>query len=249
MPSPAHESDAILLAASRSLVDQRAGGRRGGAIGRRSAELRRAHAKAKVARIVTVVTAILIAAMAAGLLIDGIGFTGVMLTGLAVVVAVMLLAWFPRLKVPDAARLNTGSVKTLVGNTELWLEAQRPALPAPAVRIVDQLGVQLDALGLQLEGLDEKQPQVAEVRKLVGEHLPELVSAYTAIPRPLRSEPRPGGTPDQQIAESLGRISAEIDHVTRQLAEGQLDKLAIRTKFLGYKYGDDSIGGVERTGD
>lgn len=210
------------------------------AIGRRSAELRRAHIKAKVARIVTVVTLILVAAMVSGLLVDGIGFAGVMLTGLAVVIAVILLAWFPRLTVPDGDRLNTGSVKALIGNTELWLEAQRPALPAPAAQIVDQLGGQLDALGLQLEGLDDKQPHVADLRKLVGEHLPAAVSAYTAIPRPLRSEPRAGGTPDQQIADSLGRISAEIDHVTRQLAEGQIDKLAVRTKFLDYKYGDSA---------
>lgn len=210
------------------------------AIGRRSAELRRAHIKAKVARIVTVVTLILVAAMVSGLLVDGIGFAGVMLTGLAVVIAVILLAWFPRLTVPDGDRLNTGSVKALIGNTELWLEAQRPALPAPAAQIVDQLGGQLDALGLQLEGLDDKQPHVADLRKLVGEHLPAAVSAYTAIPRPFRSEPRAGGTPDQQIADSLGRISAEIDHVTRQLAEGQIDKLAVRTKFLDYKYGDSA---------
>lgn len=216
------------------------------AIGRRSAELRRAHIKAKVARIVTVVTLILVAAMVSGLLVDGIGFAGVMLTGLAVVIAVILLAWFPRLTVPDGDRLNTGSVKALIGNTELWLEAQRPALPAPAAQIVDQLGGQLDALGLQLEGLDDKQPHVADLRKLVGEHLPAAVSAYTAIPRPFRSEPRAGGTPDQQIADSLGRISAEIDHVTRQLAEGQIDKLAVRTKFLDYKYG---AGGVENAGN
>ncbi|MFA7586271.1 MAG: hypothetical protein WCY11_08775 [Novosphingobium sp.] len=226
-----------------ALVRQRAGGRRGGAIGRRSAELRRAHLKRKVARMVTVVTAILVAAMAAGLLIDGIGFTGVMLTVLAVFAAVVLLARYPALKVPDRARLNTGNVRTLVGNTELWLEAQRPALPAPAVQVVDQIGLQLDALGVQLEGLDEKQAQVADVRKLVGEYLPEVVSTYTAIPRHLRGEPVAGTSPDAQLSESLGRISAEIDSVTRQIAQGQIDKLAIRTRYLDYKYGEDVAAG------
>ena len=36
--------------------------------------------------------------------------------------------------------------------------------------------------------LDEAAPAAREVRKLVGEHLPGLVSTYTSIPRHLRGE-------------------------------------------------------------
>jgi hypothetical protein len=238
MTSPAHHSDRTLTEARSSLIRQQAGGRRVRSIGKRSAEIRRQHLMGKVARIGLAVGAIVIAALAAGLILDGIGFTGVMLTFFAMVAAVVLFSSFPRLKVPERAVLNRGTARALVGNTELWLEAQRSALPAPAVQIVDRLGLQLDALGVQLEGLDEKQPAIAEVRKLVGEHLPGVVSAYTSIPRHLRSEPRAGRTPDDQLADSLGRISHEIDSVTRQLAEGQIDNLAIQTRFLDYKYGD-----------
>ncbi|MET0588742.1 MAG: hypothetical protein ABWZ75_09485 [Novosphingobium sp.] len=237
MTSPAHNSDRVLSEARASLVRQQAGGRRTGSIGKRSAEIRRQHMLRKATRMGAAVGAIIIAALAAGLILDGIGFTGVMLTFLAMVGAVVLFASFPRLKVPEQAKLNRGSARTLVGNTELWLEAQRPALPAPAVQLVDRLGLQLDALGVQLEGLDEKQPAIAEVRKLVGEHLPGVVSAYTSIPRHLRSEKRGGLTPDDQLADSLGRISHEVDRVTRQLAEGQIDSLAVQTRFLDYKYG------------
>lgn len=241
MNSPAHNSDRTLAEARSSLNRQQAGGRRVQSIGRRSAEIRRKHMLRKTARIGAAVGAIFIAAMVAGLILDGIGFAGIMLTILAMIAAVLILGSFPKLKVPERAKLNQGSVRTLVGNTELWLEAQRPALPAPAVQVVDRLGLQLDALGVQLEALDEKQPAIAEVRKLVGEHLPSVVSAYTAIPRHLRAEQRAGGTPDQQLADSLAKISAEIDSVTRQLAEGQIDTLAIQTRYLDYKYG----GGVE----
>lgn len=237
MTSPAHNSDRVLSEARASLVRQQAGGRRTGSIGKRSAEIRRQHMLRKATRMGAAVGAIIIASLAAGLILDGIGFTGVMLTFLAMVGAVVLFASFPRLKVPEQAKLNRGSARTLVGNTELWLEAQRPALPAPAVQLVDRLGLQLDALGVQLEGLDEKQPAIAEVRKLVGEHLPGVVSAYTSIPRHLRAEKRAGRTPDDQLADSLTRISHEIDSVTRQLAEGQIDSLAVQTRFLDYKYG------------
>jgi hypothetical protein len=242
--SPASDADRTLAQARAALVRNQAGGRRGNSIGQRSAELKRRHVVRKMVRMITAVVAIVVAAMAAGLVINGIGVTGILLTGFAIFAALVLFSQFPRLHVPERAALNSGSVRAMVGNTELWLESQRRALPAPAVQLVDQIGVQLDALGLQLEGLDEGLPAVGEVRKLVGEHLPELVSTYTSIPARLRSEPRAGRTPDQQLADSLGKISTEIDSVTRQLADGALDKLAIRTRYLDYKYGE----GVEEPG-
>ncbi len=133
-------------------------------------------------------------------------------------------------------------MKSLVGRTELWLESQRPALPAPAVQLVDQIGYQLDALGQQLDGLADNTPAAVEVRQLVGDHLPELVSTYTAIPRHLRGEASGGRSPDQQLTESLGKISTEIDSVTRQLASGAIDNLAIKTRYLDYKYGSGPEG-------
>ena len=247
MASPAHNSQAIMSAAQRSLAEQRAGGRRR-SIGRGSAELKARHFKAKLTRVVLAVAGIVIAAMVAGTIIGGIGIEGLFYTVLAGAAAMFVLARYPRLKPPVQARINEGDVRTMVGRTELWLEAQRPALPAPAVELVDRLGVQLDALGLQLEGLDPLQPAAVEVRKLVGEHLPEMVSSYRRIPVHLRGEERGGRTPDQQLADGLGKISAEIDQVTRQLAAGDLDKLAMRDRFLDYKYGG-ALEGPPADGD
>ena len=238
MAGEAKNSDLILREARQSLAHQRAGGRRVVTIGQRSAALRRQHAAKKLGRIATAVIAVLIAASVVGLVIDGIGFTGVMLTALAVFAAVGVFGRYPKLTPPSRASLSGGDVRSLVGRTELWLENQRPALPAPAVQLVDRIGGQLDALGLQLDGLDDNVPAAVEVRKLVGEHLPELVSSYTSIPRHLRGEERSGRTPDQQLTESLGKISTEIDSVTRQLAAGAIDNLAIRTRYLDYKYGE-----------
>lgn len=237
MASPAHDSTRTLAEARQSLARQRAGGRRVASIGRGSAELKARHLKGKLVRVMLALAGIVIAAMVAGTIIGGIGIEGLFLTVLAGLTAMFILARYPRLKPPVQARLNEGDVRTMVARTELWLESQRPALPAPAVELVDQLGVQLDALGLQLEGLDPLQPAAVEVRKLVGEHLPEMVSSYRRIPAHLRQEDRGGRTPDQQLADGLGKISAEIDQVTRQLAAGDLDKLAVRGRYLDYKYG------------
>ena len=241
----ATDSSRILADARSSLVRQQAGGRRangllsgGRSIGKRSAEMKRLHLLRKAARMAFAVIAILFAALVAGLVVDGIGFTGIVVTFAAMAAAIAAFGLFPRLKVPELAALNRGDVRSMVARTELWLEAQRPALPAPAVNLIDQIGVQLDGLGLQLEGVDPAEPAVSEVRKLVGEHLPGMVESYRRIPAGLRREERGGQSADQQLVGGLGKISAEIDAVTRQLAAGDLDALAVRGRFLDYKYGD-----------
>lgn len=235
------ESDR-LIQDSRALVrDNQAGGRfrrMPQSIGRGSAEMKREHLARKLRNIAFAAGAIFAGSVVVGLLVDGLGFTGLVVTFFALIAAGIFFGKFPRMKVPRREDLmKGGDVQTLVGRTELWLEHQRPALPPPAADMVGKIGVQLDALGLQLEGLDQRHPAAVEVRRLVGEHLPEMVDSYRRIPANLRSEKRAGATPDEQLTESLGKISDEIDSVTRQLAEGSLDNLAIKTRYLEYRYG------------
>ena len=239
MPDSTRHSDAILRDARQSLMAQRDGGyhRRKGSIGRGSAELRQKNLMTRIKLIGGSLLAIVFAAMIAGIAIDGIGFTGIMIAFLGIVASTFLFSNFPRVKVPSRRDLNTGDVRHMVARTELWLEHQRPALPPPAITLVDQIGVQLDALGVQLEHIDPAHPAAVETRKLVGETRRGMIDAYRKIPAQLRREERAGATPDEQLTESLGKISGEIDRVTRQLADGAIDDLAIRTRYLDYRYG------------
>jgi hypothetical protein len=234
------ESDRILREAKTSLAVQREGGtHRPGprSIGKGSAQLK---AKALLQRTMlfgAVLLAILTAASVAGMVLNGIGFWGVMMTVLACVAAAAVFTQFPRTKVPQRAELTQGNPQQMVARTELWLEAQRPALPPPAQLIVDKLGLQLDALGLQLQGLDGAHPAMGEVRELVGEYIPETIDNYRKIPAHLRSEKYTGKTADERLTDSLGKLSGEVDRVTRRLAEGALDDLAIKSRYLEYRYG------------
>ncbi|MFW2348902.1 hypothetical protein [Qipengyuania sp.] len=233
------DSDRI-LAESRALVrDNREGGRhrRAPSIGAGSAKVKRDHLMKKVRNVAIALFALWVGMGVLGLIVDGIGFVGIMALVVASVVAVGVLGNYPKMRTPKRADINKGNVQQLVSRTELWLEAQRPALPAPAARIVDDMGVQLDALGLQLEGLDQNHPKAREVRSLVGEQLPEMIDSYRRIPAHLRTEERAGSTPDRQLTDSLDKISGEIDSITRQLAEGSLDDLAIKHRYLDYKFG------------
>jgi hypothetical protein len=235
-------SDLIITQARQSLAHQRAGGRRVASIGRRSAAMKRQHAFRKLGRIGLAIAGIWLAMMVAGVVLDGIGWTGIIMAIVAAVVAVGVFGRYPRPPVITRETLRGSDVKSLVGRTEMWLERQRPALPAPAVQLVDTIGLQLDALGTQLDGLTDNAPAAVEVRKLVGDHLPELISSYTSIPRHLRGEDQGGRSPDRDLVDSLGKISTEIDSVTRQLASGAIDNLAIKTRYLDYKYGTGPEG-------
>lgn len=105
MADTTRESDAILADARRSLAENRAGGyHRRASIGRGSAALKTRHLVGKIKRIVLAVGAIVAAAMVAGLIVDGIGFAGIMITFLAIVVAVGVFAAFPRIKIPPLSQ-------------------------------------------------------------------------------------------------------------------------------------------------
>ncbi len=235
------QSDRLIADARAVRDDNREGGRhRRASIGRGSAEMKREHLVKKLRNIAIAAAAIFAFAVAAGIIVDGIGFTGVVTVFFALLAAGFVLGRYPRMKVPRREDLTrTDDVRQLVGKTELWLEAQRPALPAPAVRLVDDLGVQLDALGLQLEQVPADHQVARDIRELVGETLPEMVDSYRKIPGTLRGEERAGSTPDRQLVDGLGRISREIDQVTRQLADGALDNLAVKSRYLEYRYGGD----------
>lgn len=236
------QSDRILGDARSVRDDNRQGGRHrrelGRSIGQGSAQLRSKHTTTKLVQLAVGIVGIFVAAGIAGAILNGIGFWGVM------IVALLMFLLFGgvlsrKIKVPKRSEINRGNVQQMVAKTELWLEHQRPALPPPAAAIVSDMGVQLDALGLQLQGLDQNHPKAVEIRNLVGEQLPGMVDSYRRIPAHMRTENRGGTTPDEQLTDSLKRISGEIDSITRQLAEGNLDDLAIKTRYLDYKYGGD----------
>jgi len=238
------ESDQILSAAKQSLVTQQQGGthRPGrGSIGQGSAAAKRKVWLNRAKYFAGAVLTILVSASVAGLLLNGIGFTGVMMVALALMAAAYVFTRYPKVKIPKRADLKLGNPQQMVARTELWLENQRSTLPAPAAAVVDQLGVQLDALGVQLETMDADHPAMGEVRELVGEYIPETIDNYRKIPEHLRSEKHIGKTANERLTESLTKLSSEVDRVTRRLAEGALDDLAVKSRYLDYRYGNDGL--------
>ncbi|QUL36832.1 hypothetical protein [Erythrobacter sp. JK5] len=243
MSDTTRHSDQILNAAGQSLAVQRSGGthRPGPPIGKGSADVRLKTWIKRAGYFGAALVAIMVTVSIAGMILGGIGFWGVVAAFFAILGAAYIFSQYPRVKVPRRGELKQGNPKQMVARLELWLEAQRPALPAPAVKLVEQLGVQLDALGLQLETIDAGHPAMNEVRELVGEYIPETIDNYRKVPEHMRSEEHAGKTADQRLTESLTKLSGEVDRVTRRLAEGALDDLAIKSRYLEYRYGGDEL--------
>jgi hypothetical protein len=181
--------------------------------------------------------AILVAAMTIGWFVP-IGMGGALIVAalMAVVTATLLFASLtPKVRVEQ---LHAVPLKALPQMTEQWLETQRALLPAPAQTLIDGIGVRLEGLAPQLQTLDEQQPAATEVRKLVGEQLPELLRDYAKVPAALRTVERNGRSPDAQLADGLRLIDEEIGQMSAQLAQGDLDLLETRGRFLEIKYRD-----------
>jgi len=177
-----------------------------------------------------------------GLVVAPIGMTGLLLTALAVAIVAAVILFWPA-PAPTPEKLATADLTLLPQRTEEWLERQRPALPAPAVRLVDGIGVKLEALAPQLAGLDPREPAAVEIRKLIAEELPELVSGYQRVPSSLRREVRDGISADKQLVDGLSVVDSELARMTQQLAAGDLQKLATQGRYLELKYkGDSELG-------
>jgi hypothetical protein len=227
----ASQSDEILNQSRRALQNVRSA-----PIGIKSRALRRAHFWGKISRATMAVGGVILAAGIAGAILNGIGFFGVMLTGIVGVAAAYVMLRYPEMPMPTTESLKQTDLETLAGKTEIWLESQQAALPPPAISLMQNIGVRLDQLAPQLQSLGENDPAAFEVRRLVGEHLPELINGYRRIPDSLKRQEYAGKTPEQQLLDGLKVIDKEIETMTGQIARGELDKLATRGRYLELKY-------------
>ncbi len=208
---------------------------RGQNLSSRARQRRNAALVRKLKYAVGAVLAVAIASAVAGFVMP-LGTSGVMIALGVMITAVLLVMALPGERTVRTENLGQADLAALPLQTEIWLESQRKALPAPAVTLVDSIGVKLETLAPQLQRLDPQEPAAQDIRRLLADHLPELVTGYQSIPAPLRREERNGRVPEKQLVEGLGVIDAEIDRMTEQLASGDLDKLATQNRFLELKY-------------
>lgn len=194
----------------------------------------------RLAALAVVNAIILIAAGVVGFVLP-LGLFGALAVLILMVAATCAIAFAPAARPPSIENLRAAPVRQLPAQTARWLQAQRPALPAPAVTVADRIGQRLNQLEPQLAALDPETPAATEIRKLVGEQLPDFVKGYRAVPATLRGQPRNGKTPDAQLVDGLNVIDEQLAEMSAQLAQGDLDNLSTRGRYLEIRYrGDDA---------
>lgn len=187
--------------------------------------------------------AVLGVALAGGLIgsfITPLGIWGFFLMMIAMAIVFFGILGWPQAAEPTPEQIAKSDLPLLPSTTERWLEAQRPALPAPAQRLADEIGIKLEAIGPQLAQLDPREPAAYEFRKLMAEELPELVEGYKRVPEPMRRAERNGSSPDKQLVEGLRVVDEELARMSEQIVSGDLNKLATQGRYLELKYrGED----------
>lgn len=188
------------------------------------------------------VLALLIAAGVFSAIISPLGFYGVMLVALGALAVVVLAAIMSREEMLRPEAMAQAPLPELADRTNRWLEQQRPALPAPAKTLADSLGERIAALQPTLDRLGEKTPEAAEVRRLVSEELPELVSSYQRVPKAMRTMNRNGRVAETELVEGMRLLDREIDAIGRTLAETDIDRLASHKRYLELRYEGGETG-------
>ena len=201
---------------------------------------RRLHAMTRTLRRLIVATGAILAAMFAwGLIIGPVGQFGLLAAVAAIVVTWVVIVGIGREPEETPQRLAQSDLSQLPSRTEAWLQRQRPALPAPAARLVDGIGLKLETLAPQLAGLDPAEPAAAGIRKLLSVELPELIEGYARVPQNLRKLERDGPSPDRQLLDGLSLVDRQLTEMSEDLAAGDLRALATQQRYLELKYKDD----------
>lgn len=195
--------------------------------------------KIKARRVAWVTTAFLFGVPAFALFVSPIGLMGLLLAIMAYFGVALAALLIPAIRSVPIEKLSAAPLKALPLSTETWLSAQRRALPPPAQRLADGIGLKLEQLAPQLQTLDEREPAALEIRRLIADELPELVNGYVRVPSHLRRDGLNGMSPDKQLVEGLSVVDSELQRMSEQLASGDLHKLATQGRYLEIKYQGD----------
>ncbi|MEQ1726485.1 MAG: hypothetical protein ABL882_11235 [Sphingopyxis sp.] len=172
--------------------------------------------------------------------VSALGIIMLMIAGMAVFIAAGLFSRAADVRLDSIAQ---GPLLSIADKADRWLAQQRAALPAPAQSLSDQIGARIAALRPQLETLDAGAPEAVELRRLVGEELPDLVTKYSAVPKHLRAEERNGRVPEAELIAGLRLLDGEIEGLSKTLGVAEMDKLSSQKRYLELRYqGDEGAG-------
>lgn len=121
----------------------------------------------------------------------------------------------------------------------------RHKLPAAAAPKVAAIQAQLPLLESRLADLNPLDPLAQDARRLMGQHLPDLITHYERVPAQFRRErDGEGKSVDQRLVAGLDAAHSAIDDLTRQLALQDVDAFETQGRFIESRYRDEGPGAI-----
>jgi hypothetical protein len=162
-----------------------------------------------------------------------LGTTALIVAGGATLAAAgAALAW------PGRAARETFSreeLERLPGEAEDWLLDRREALPEEADPLLDRILALLGDIQPRLGELGPNSALAWEARRLIGDHLPQLVDAWCELPATIRGE---DAEAKARLMEGLTTLAGELLRLCREISRDTRMSLETRARFVESRYKD-----------
>jgi predicted lipid-binding transport protein (Tim44 family) len=198
----------------------------------------------KITHIGIAIAAVLVGMVVLGLVIDGIGLTGLFIALALMLGAILVIGFRPSPAArPVAPYKEEMSNQQVVQRLGTLLSRHRRQLPPAAGQRADAIAAQLPMLEKQLADLNPLDPLAQDARRLVGQHLPDLITRYERVPEQYRRERDGDGmSVDERLVSGLDAARSAIDDLGRRLSRQEVDEFETQGRFLESRYRDDELG-------
>lgn len=167
----------------------------------------------------------------------------------AFVITLMVLFWPARQRPIAPPRTIDGGTVTrldlLANQAEGYLLDRNQALPQLAAPALDRIVLRLRDLEPSLATVPADVPIGGEAQRLIGQHLPGLIDNYLSLPP---SERPFDGDNSRRLAESLGIVADELDHLCERIGEERRTGFETERRFLETRYRDGDRLSLDRPG-
>ncbi len=142
------------------------------------------------------------------------------------------------LRMENEARLTpqTLPLPELAVRAEEGLLDRCDELPGRALPAADRIMAGLREMQPHLYDLKPDEPLTGEVRRLVGQHLPQLVDSYLALPDQSRAS---NAESTRRFIESLDIVAGEMDHLVGQCCRERQTDFDTHSRFIESRYKED----------
>ncbi|PSJ39590.1 hypothetical protein [Allosphingosinicella deserti] len=139
----------------------------------------------------------------------------------------------------EPASFSREELAALPCRAEEWLLDQRLALPDSVSGSIDSILVNFGDLPAHLAEADPRSTLAWDARKLIGEHLPNLVDSWCKLPALTRDrdvETR------RRFEEGLATIAQEIARLTEEASRAERMRVETHGRYLDARYKDGLSG-------